>query len=151
MIWIYLRIKIEILKAEGKLKNLVDVLEKNTVAQNANIAGIGHIRWATHGIPNEINAHPHLSNCGKIALVHNGIIENYKELRAELEKLGHKFHSQTDTETIVHLIAQEKKTAKDIKMAVQNALKKIQGAYALCVICLEEQDKIIQVIRDCFK
>ena len=135
--------KIEILKAEGKLKNLVDVLEKDTVAQNANIAGIGHIRWATHGIPNEINAHPHLSNCGKIALVHNGIIENYKELRAELEKLGHKFHSQTDTETIVHLIAQEKKTAKDIKMAVQNALKKIQGAYALCVICLEEQDKII--------
>lgn len=135
--------KIEIIKAEGKLKNLVEVLANYTSAQNSSHIGIGHIRWATHGVPNELNAHPHMSNSERIAIVHNGIIENYKELKISLEKQGHKFYSQTDTETIVHLIAHEKKSAKDLKSAVQNALKKIQGAYALCVISLDEPDKII--------
>ena len=135
--------KIEILKAEGKLNNLVEVANSNSIAKTANNLGIGHIRWATHGIPNETNAHPHISNSERIAIVHNGIIENYKELKAELEKSGHKFYSQTDTETVVHLIAQEKKNSKDLKTAVQNALKKIKGAYALCIISLDEPDKII--------
>ena len=135
--------KIEILKAEGKLNNLVEVADNNKSAQIANNLGIGHIRWATHGVPNELNAHPHLSNSERIAIVHNGIIENYKELKAFLEKAGHKFYSQTDTETVVHLIAEEKKTSKDMKSAVQNALKKIKGAYALCIISLDEPDKII--------
>ncbi|MDD3593125.1 MAG: glutamine--fructose-6-phosphate transaminase (isomerizing) [Candidatus Gastranaerophilales bacterium] len=135
--------KIEVLKAQGKLENLDNLINKNKTAQEADIVGIGHIRWATHGIPNEINAHPHVSNCERIAVVHNGIIENYKELRKDLEAAGYKFHSQTDTETIVHMVANELKTACCLKDALKATLSKVKGAYALCVISLDEPDKIV--------
>ena len=98
---------IEIYKAQGKLNNLVKVLEtKQDICSKAHI-GIGHIRWATHGLPTETNAHPHTCNCKSLTLVHNGIIENYQELKEELIKKGSVFKSQTDTEVAAHLIAQE--------------------------------------------
>jgi len=95
---------------------------------------IGHTRWATHGGVTAANSHPHLSCDGRIAVVHNGIVENYQELRAQLEKKGHKFKSQTDTEVIAHLIEQELKTKKDFVDATRAALKKIEGSFALGIL-----------------
>lgn len=126
--------KIKIYKAEGKLQNLEDVLKEHTAETRTATVGIGHIRWATHGKPTEINAHPHTCSCGKLVIVHNGIIENYKELKEELMKKGCSFRSQTDTETVAHLIAQEYSETKDLTQAVRLATKKIEGAYALGVM-----------------
>lgn len=140
---LFLNGEIKTVKAQGKLDNLSNLLKNNDKILNATGAGIGHIRWATHGVPNETNAHPHVSELNDVAIVHNGIIENYKELKKELEKEGYKFKSQTDTETVVHLIFHEKKKTKDLKTAVINALKKIKGAYALCVISKSSPDEII--------
>ncbi len=132
-----------IYKAPGKLSNLKEILslekEENI---NANI-GIGHTRWATHGLPTEINAHPHHCNCGSLTIVHNGIIENYKDLKPDLEKKGCKFLSQTDTEVAAHLIAHEFADTKDLLKAVQNAVKKLKGAYAFCVTHKSMPDRII--------
>lgn len=97
--------------------------------------GIGHTRWATHGIPNEVNAHPHLDCRPKIAVVHNGIIENFAELRGELESRGHVFTSDTDTEVIPHLI--EEQGSKNLFEAVESVLPKLQGSYAILVIADE--------------
>lgn len=130
--------QIKVYKAEGKLQNLKDVLAlKTDETKNAKM-GIGHIRWATHGAPTEANAHPHTCTCGKLVIVHNGIIENFKELKEDLIKQGCKFVSQTDTETVAHLIAQEYDKAKakpdGLAKAVREATKKIHGAYALCIM-----------------
>lgn len=126
--------KIKIYKAEGKLQNLVDLLKDHVEETKTAKIGIGHIRWATHGAPTEINAHPHTCSCGKLVIVHNGIIENFKELKEELIKKGCKFCSQTDTETVAHLIAHEYDKTKDLTQAVRLATKQIQGAYALCIM-----------------
>ena len=127
--------KIKIYKAEGKLQNIKDLLKNYEDETKSAKIGIGHIRWATHGSPTEINAHPHTCNCGKLVIVHNGIIENFKELKEDLIKQGCKFTSQTDTETVAHLVAQEYDKVKDqensLTLAVRLATKKIQGAYAL--------------------
>ncbi len=131
----------KIFKAQGKLQHLKDLL-KNEKIENA-VSGIGHIRWATHGIPNEINAHPHSCNCGNLVIVHNGIIENFKELKNILIEKGSKFKSQTDTETIAHLIAYEYELCKDLPKAVGNALKQIKGAYALCIMHKEQPDLLV--------
>ena len=135
--------EIKIYKALGKLGNLKEVLKRKEQEIKAPVAGIGHIRWATHGSPTEDNAHPHTCNCGKLVLVHNGIIENFKELREDLVKKGCIFKSQTDTETMAHLIAQEYDKVKDLKMAVTNAIKQLNGAYAICVMYKDEPDKIV--------
>ena len=131
---------VETYKASGKLSNLKQLLCGNN---DIHKIGIGHIRWATHGAPNETNAHPHISCCKKIALVHNGIIENYKELREELTSKGHVFISQTDTETIAHLIEESLKVHSNITVAVRESLKKVQGAFALGVIYEDAPDTLV--------
>lgn len=139
---------VELYKAEGKLQNLKDIIEPNRFHVEKSTIGIGHIRWATHGAPNTVNAHPHSCNCGKVAVVHNGIIENYKELREKLEKNGCVFRSQTDTETVAHLIASKFAQTKDLTEAVRLATKEIEGAYALCVIHQDIKDTIVATRRN---
>ncbi len=140
--------EIKIYKAEGKLQNLENVLlpHKNEI-EGANL-GIGHIRWATHGAPTEINAHPHTCSCGKLVIVHNGIIENFKELKADLIKKGCTFRSQTDTETVAHLIANEYEKVKDLTEAVRLATRKIIGAYALCIMHKDMPNMLVATKRN---
>lgn len=135
--------KITTVKAKGQLKNLVSKCEK--VDLNGNV-GIGHTRWATHGEPSDINSHPHLSMSGKISVVHNGIIENYEELKSNLIKDGVKFVSETDTEVLPHLI--EKNYNGDLLDAVIKTTKALKGSYALGIISEDEPDKIIAVRKD---
>ncbi len=135
--------EIKIYKTLGKLINLKNELETRKAELNHPTSGIGHIRWATHGSPSLVNAHPHTCSCGKLVVVHNGIIENYKELREELIKKGCNFRSQTDTETIAHLIADEYAKAKNLEEAVRNSVKKLQGAYAICVMHKDEPDVVV--------
>ncbi len=139
---------VEVYKAEGKLSNLRDVLASHTAETASSTSGIGHIRWATHGAPTVLNAHPHTCNCGNLAVVHNGIIENYKELRAELEAKGCSFVSQTDTETVAHLVASIYGEVQDLTKAVQLASKKLEGAYALCIMHNNEPNKIVATKRN---
>ena len=139
---------IKIYKAEGKLQNLENVLkEHKSELQTAN-TGIGHIRWATHGAATLLNAHPHTCNCGKLALVHNGIIENFKELKAVLEKEGCVFRSQTDTEVVAHLIASIYGRVKDLTEAVRLATQKLDGAYALCVMHKDYPNTLVVTKRN---
>jgi glutamine---fructose-6-phosphate transaminase (isomerizing) len=125
---------IELSKHQGKISEQ----SSSTTSLNGK-AGIGHTRWATHGVPNEVNAHPHLDCLRKIAVVHNGIIENYAELKRQLQSRGHSFRSETDTEVIVHLIEEEYKTRKDLLVAVQNVVPKLKGSYAILVIADGEE------------
>ncbi len=135
--------EIKIYKTLGKLINLKNELEARKSELKHPTSGIGHIRWATHGSPSLVNAHPHTCSCGKLVIVHNGIIENYKELREELLKKGCTFRSQTDTETIAHLVADEYASAKNLETAVRNSVKKLQGAYAVCVMHKDVPDVIV--------
>ncbi|NUN69006.1 MAG: glutamine--fructose-6-phosphate transaminase (isomerizing) [Bacteroidetes bacterium] len=105
--------------------------------------GIGHTRWATHGEPSDINSHPHASNDGTIAMIHNGIIENYQVIKTKLEKLGYVFTSATDTEALVHLIQEMKKVSGDLETAVRLALRQVEGTYGIAVVSVQEPDKII--------
>ena len=102
--------------------------------------GIGHTRWATHGIPNDTNAHPHLDCANKIAIVHNGIIENFAELKRDLTKRGHIFRSDTDTEAVVHIIEENMAKGGDFLSAVQDTLPRLKGSYALLVIAWGKLD-----------
>ena len=129
-------------KKSGKVKVLKDELSKNPIKGHL---GIGHIRWATHGGPSDVNSHPHLSNNGKIAVVHNGIIENYNELKENLKKEGYNFKSETDTEVIAVLI--EKFYENDLLDAVRKAKVMLRGSYALGIICQDEDDRLI-VLRE---
>ena len=126
-------------KLPGKVKDLERLLKKRPLAGNS---GIGHCRWATHGAPNQVNAHPHLDCKGEIALVHNGIIENYAKLKNELIKEGHRFTSQTDTEVIVHLIEKFYKHGS-LEEAVRKALSKLEGSFAIGVMSKREPDKLV--------
>ncbi len=128
--------KLQVFKEVGEIANL----EKEISVVKGTI-GVGHTRWATHGKVSKENAHPQVSCNKKIALVHNGIIENFRKLRDDLEKEGHKFSSQTDTEVIVHLIDEEYKGS--LEDAIFSALKKIQGSYAIVVVCEDEPGKIV--------
>lgn len=136
---------IQVVKVKGKLKNLKEKLEtEGTVGTK----GIGHTRWATHGTPNDINSHPHLSNDGKIAVVHNGIIENYTELKKELSDKGITFKSETDTEVIPNLISQYINSGNVFLTSVIKTVKVLKGSYALGIISSEEPDKLIAVRKD---
>jgi len=125
---------VNVYKAEGKLQNIKDLLKLHSNEFSASTMGIGHIRWATHGTPTTLNAHPHSCNCGNLVIVHNGIIENFKELKEELTAKDCVFKSQTDTEIVAHLIASIYIEVKDLTEAVRLATNKIEGTYALCVM-----------------
>ena len=140
--------KVQLFKAQGKLQNLRNIVEKNYSEISKSTIGIGHIRWATHGVPSVANAHPHTCNCGKVAVVHNGIIENYKELRVKLEAQGCTFRSQTDTETVAHLVASKYAETKDLTEAVRLATLEIDGAYALAVIHQDVKNTIVATRRN---
>ncbi|MDH5462340.1 MAG: glutamine--fructose-6-phosphate aminotransferase, partial [Candidatus Bathyarchaeota archaeon] len=105
--------------------------------------GIGHTRWATHGAPSQVNAHPHTDCNEQIAVVHNGIIENFLELRRELVERGHVFRSKTDTEVICHLVEEGLKAGSALAEAVRGALERLEGSYAIAVVSVKEPDKIV--------
>jgi len=133
--------KVNLYKRQGKVSNLEEFVAGKNIAGHA---GIGHTRWATHGAPNDINAHPHFSNNEKIALIHNGIIENYNSLKEELIVRGYHFKSQTDTEVLVHLIDDiQKKEKVDLPEAVRMALQNVIGAYAIVVISSDNPNQLI--------
>ena len=123
--------KLHTFKCVGKVSMLEERISDKKMAGKV---GIGHTRWATHGEPNEINAHPHLDKNNKISLVHNGIIENYRELRETLEKEGFVFRSQTDSEVVVHLVAKYFAKTNNIENAFIQAIKHLEGTYAICLI-----------------
>lgn len=127
-------------KCKGALKFLEEKIANETIKSSM---GIGHTRWATHGEPSDENSHPHTNMDGTISIVHNGIIENYAALKADLQNQGVVFKSQTDTEVIVHLIDKEYKQDKDIFQAVIRTLHKLEGSYALGVLCKDYPDRII--------
>ena len=128
--------RLHLVKAAGKLSALEAKLENN--AYLLATSGIGHTRWATHGLPVERNAHPHLSQDGDIAIIHNGIIENFQEIKDELSEKGHTFLSDTDTEVLAHLIGEERKTAPSLREAFARALRRAHGAYAVVMMGVEE-------------
>ncbi|MGA2571691.1 MAG: glutamine--fructose-6-phosphate transaminase (isomerizing), partial [Terracidiphilus sp.] len=138
--------KLEVRRAAGKLANLEEVLREHPLEGTF---GIGHTRWATHGRPTEENAHPHRDCTGRIVVVHNGIVENYLDLKRELTAQGHKFVTETDTEIIAHLIEQVQKEAEAagrpvaLEVAVRTAVKRLTGAFALGVLSAAEPDKIV--------
>lgn len=134
---------VEIRKHKGRLSNLVEELENNSADGTI---GIGHTRWATHGEPSDINSHPHQTSKGDITVVHNGIIENYNELTKWLKSEGYEFKSATDTEVIPNLIHYYYKG--DLFEAVVKATEKLEGSYALGVVCGQEPDKIVAVRKD---
>lgn len=135
-----------------KTRGRIDALEHKVREQSGLFCtcGIGHTRWATHGEPSDANSHPHLGGDGKVAVVHNGIIENYLELREHLTSRGYVFHSQTDTETVAHLIADLycESTDGDLAHTVLRAIHRVRGSYALGVVSLERPDEIIAARRD---
>lgn len=135
--------ELRVTKAAGRLDALVEKLEKDPLKGNV---GIGHTRWATHGVPTESNAHPHVSSDGKIAVVHNGIIENFQSLKDDLIKKGFTFYSETDTEVVANLIAS--KFDGDLKSAVEEAIKEVTGTFSLAVLSADDPEKLIVTRRE---
>lgn len=132
--------RIEVRKTAGKIARLEELLERHPIG---GAVGIGHTRWATHGHPSDENAHPHADCSGRIVVIHNGIIENFLPLKAELASRGHRFRSDTDTEVLAHLI--EEAYGGDLPAAVEAAVGRARGAYALVVLHASEPDKIVAV------
>jgi glutamine---fructose-6-phosphate transaminase (isomerizing) len=134
--------EIRITKTKGKVSDLEEKIAKES--KPTGTVGIGHTRWATHGVPNDVNSHPHLSNSGNLAIIHNGIIENYEPIKKELIKRGYTFKSDTDTEVLVNLIEDvQKKDGLKLGKAVQVALNQVVGAYAICVFDKQKPDEIV--------
>ncbi len=133
---------INLAKTKGKVEDLKKK-SKETISVEGNL-GIGHTRWATHGVPNDVNSHPHYSNSGDLVIIHNGIIENYESIKKELIKRGYTFHSDTDTEVLVNLIEEVQKT-ENVKLgkAVQIALNQVVGAYAIAVFDKKKPDELV--------
>ena len=129
-------------RAEGKLRNLEDKLDRSPLSGRS---GIGHTRWATHGKPTETNAHPHAT--ARLALVHNGIIENYRELKEELTAVGCRFETETDTEVIAHLVTRNLDAGMGPEAAVESALKRLVGAFAIAILFKDEDDLMIGARR----
>src|SRR5579863_1179588 len=131
--------KMEVRRAPGKLRNLEESIQKTPLE---GVYGVGHTRWATHGRPTEENAHPHRDCAGEIVVVHNGIIENYIELKNQLIAEGHKFQTETDTEIIAHLLEKYSKNST-LEQAVLEAVKVMGGAYALVALSTRDPQKIV--------
>ena len=129
--------KVERRRAKGKLKNLVALIEGEPLS---GLIGIGHTRWATHGVPSKNNAHPHQE--GSVVGVHNGIIENFRELKTELENKGYKFTSETDTEVVVQLCAFYLESGSSDQEAFEKTLSRLEGAFALCFMFEENKEKL---------
>src|SRR5437879_6758752 len=132
--------KLEIRRASGKLRNLEEAIQKSPIEGTY---GIGHTRWATHGRPTEENAHPHRDCAGQIVVVHNGIIENYLELKEQLQKEGHKFVTETDTEIVAHLVEKNSQGGVPLEEAVRRSLKELRGIYALVFRPAKDPRKIV--------
>ena len=137
--------KLQVKKSKGRLKVLRDMIQGGKSVEGT--IGIGHTRWATHGEPNDVNAHPHLSGDGKIAVVHNGIIENYAELREELRAHGYVFQSETDTEVIVNLL--EMYYDGNFKRTVMKTIARLEGSYAIGIICDDHPGELMAVKNGC--
>jgi glucosamine--fructose-6-phosphate aminotransferase (isomerizing) len=133
-------------KRAGKLANLEKALEESPLAPST--TGIGHTRWATHGAPNDINAHPHVGQHGRVALVHNGIIENFARLRAELERAGHDLRSETDTEVAAHLLEAALEETGDLTTAMQIACRRLEGAFTLVAVDAQDPDRVVAARRN---
>jgi glucosamine--fructose-6-phosphate aminotransferase (isomerizing) len=133
--------EISIRRAQGKLRELEKVIAKEPLSGSY---GLGHTRWATHGRPSEENAHPHRDCTGNVVVIHNGIIENYLELKHELEAQGHRFVTETDTEIVAHAIEQEIKThGTDLPTAFRAVLPKLRGIYSLVAISTDAPDTLV--------
>jgi glucosamine--fructose-6-phosphate aminotransferase (isomerizing) len=132
--------KLEIRRAPGKLRNLEEVIQKSPIEGTY---GIGHTRWATHGRPTEENAHPHRDCTGQIVVVHNGIIENYLELKEQLQREGHKFVTETDTEVVAHLVEKNSQGGAPLEDAVRKSLKELRGIYSLVFLSARDPHKIV--------
>src|SRR5262250_294589 len=133
---------LQIRRAEGKLRNLEEVIRLKPIDGTY---GIGHTRWATHGRPTEENAHPHRDCTGRVVVVHNGIIENYLQLKERLRKSDHQFVTETDTEIIAHLIEEHLKHDETFEQAVRSTVSELRGIFALSIIHADEPDTIIAV------
>ncbi|MFG2458775.1 glutamine--fructose-6-phosphate transaminase (isomerizing) [Streptomyces sp. NPDC048523] len=133
-------------KKAGKLVNLEKELVDRPLP--AGLTGIGHTRWATHGGPTDANAHPHLDNAGRVAVVHNGIIENFAALRAELEERGHALGSETDTEVVAHLLAEEFSATADLAEAMRLVCRRLEGAFTLVAVHADEPDVVVGARRN---
>ncbi|WP_300681357.1 glutamine--fructose-6-phosphate transaminase (isomerizing) [Nocardioides sp.] len=138
--------RLEVRKRAGKLANLDKVLGEDALP--AATSGIGHTRWATHGGPTDGNAHPHLGEQGRVAVVHNGIIENFAELRAELEQAGHHLKSETDTEVAAHLIEAAVVSGADLTTAMQRVCTRLEGAFTFVAVDAEDPDRIVAARRN---
>ncbi len=134
---------IDVIKTPGKVSKLEEMISNSCSSR----IGIGHTRWATHGEPNTVNAHPHTDCSGNIAIIHNGIIENHSALKTELISLGHKFRSQTDTEVLAHLIEEFYSRTKNLEMAVRLALKEVDGTFGLVVMSASEPEMLVAARR----
>ena len=133
-------------KRAGKLANLEKAIVDTPLPPAT--TGIGHTRWATHGAPNDVNAHPHTGADGRVGLVHNGIIENFAELRAELEAAGHRLHSETDTEVAAHLLETEVAAGADLTEAMQRVVRRLEGAFTLVAVDAQDPSRVVAARRN---
>lgn len=138
--------ELQVRKTKGRLKILRELIDNGGALSGC--TGIGHTRWATHGEPNDVNSHPHLSEDSRIAVVHNGIIENYMEIRASLSARGVRFRSETDSEVVAQLLEFYYKDGGDLMDAVYRTLDRIEGAYALGIMCADMPGCFIAARKD---
>ena len=137
---------LQVKKTKGRLQALADLTHNGADLEGT--LGIGHTRWATHGEPNDINAHPHVSRSGHIAVVHNGIIENFAELKGQLLHKGYQFRSETDTEVVVQLLDYYYEQCGDMMETVRRMINAVEGAYALGIVSADAPDRLIAVRKD---
>ncbi|MCU1657708.1 MAG: glutamine amidotransferase, partial [Pseudonocardiales bacterium] len=137
--------RLQIAKKAGRIENLDKELAAHEVTGTT---GMGHTRWATHGAPNDRNAHPHTDSSGRVAVVHNGIIENFARLRSELERAGVELQSETDSETVAHLVAAQVRDGATLVDAVRVVARRLEGAFTLVLLDAEEPDVVVAARRN---